>query len=127
MCVCVCVCLCAFEPLALFLVLNFDWLTDLSFFLSFFLSYFFFLCFGCRGCVVFQTSTLTERHLQLAFSDWDTRGTGHITPKQLRHLMHKGGLPPGITDADVDELIEFADSNQDGKLSLQEMTELLMG
>ncbi|EGD82444.1 hypothetical protein PTSG_03108 [Salpingoeca rosetta] len=75
----------------------------------------------------FETTELTGSHLKLAFADWDTSGEGYITPKQIKHLMQQGGYPPGITEADINELIQVADDNGDGKLSLQEMSQLLMG
>eukprot|EP00043_Microstomoeca_roanoka_P015950 m.160613 g.160613 ORF g.160613 m.160613 type:complete len:146 (-) comp16363_c5_seq4:195-632(-) len=73
----------------------------------------------------YQTTTMNVNHLKLAFVDWDTDKNGVISPAQIKHLMKQGGYPPGITEADVDELIEFADTNGDGQLSLVELAELL--
>lgn len=63
---------------------------------------------------------MSSKHLALAFKAWDTQKTGYITPQQLRHLMEQGGYPAGISKADMEELIEFADADHDGKLSFKE-------
>jgi Ca2+-binding EF-hand superfamily protein len=94
---------------------------------------------------LWQTTIVDKRLLDAAFKGWDTQGEGGITPKQIKHLMTREGacnlaghtrgmvggymflpwqpilgLPPGISMKDVDDLIQYADSNRDGLIDYRE-------
>jgi Ca2+-binding EF-hand superfamily protein len=48
----------------------------------------------------------------------DTNGDGHITKEELKALLSKSG--EANDDAAVDELINIADVNSDGKVNFNE-------
>ena len=66
-------------------------------------------------------SKLTEEQLgelKKAFTVMDTNGDGVVTKEELKTLL--SGLGEEVTDEVVDEMINIADANGDGKVNFDE-------
>ena len=66
-------------------------------------------------------SKLTEEQLgelKKAFTVMDTNGDGVVTKEELKTLL--SGLGEDVTDEVVDEMINIADANGDGKVNFDE-------
>ena len=55
--------------------------------------------------------------LREAFKIFDKNGDGKIDPKELRHVMTN--LGEKLTDDEVDEMIQTADADGDGKVNYE--------
>jgi len=74
----------------------------------------------CGLCFATQTFKMDKSTLAKAFKMWDHANQGFVKPAHLRHLLNDRGLPPGITEADITEMIEHADQDGDGKIQWDE-------
>lgn len=71
-----------------------------------------------------QNPVVGKRVLQSSFREWDKAKKGYITPKQLVNIMQQQEMPPDISLADMEELARFADTNSDGRISIDEYVAL---
>lgn len=64
-----------------------------------------------------------EAEIAEAFKVFDRNGDGKISAAELRHVLTSIGEK--LSDADVDQMIREADTNNDGEIDIQEFTQLL--
>lgn len=64
-----------------------------------------------------------EAEIAEAFKVFDRNGDGKISAAELRHVLTLIGEK--LSDADVDQMIKEADTNNDGEIDIQEFTMLL--
>lgn len=67
--------------------------------------------------------TDSEEEIAEAFKVFDRNGDGKISAAELRHVLTSIGEK--LSDADVDQMIKEADTNNDGEIDIQEFTLLL--
>lgn len=67
--------------------------------------------------------TDSEAEIAEAFKVFDRNGDGKISAAELRHVLTSIGEK--LSDADVDQMIREADTNNDGEIDIQEFTLLL--
>lgn len=67
--------------------------------------------------------TDSEAEIAEAFKVFDRNGDGKISAAELRHVLTLIGEK--LSDADVDQMIREADTNNDGEIDIQEFTQLL--
>ena len=60
-----------------------------------------------------------------AFRQFDKNGDGYISKEEFNSVMKntKSGLK--LSDSDIQEMVQEADTDQDGKINYQEFVELL--
>ncbi len=64
-----------------------------------------------------------EAEIAEAFKVFDRNGDGKISAAELRHVLTSIGEK--LSDADVDQMIREADTNNDGEIDIVEFTQLL--
>lgn len=67
----------------------------------------------------------SELEIMEAFKVFDRNGDGKISAAELRHVLTLIGEK--LTDAEIEQMIEEADSNHDGEIDINEFTQLLTG
>ena len=72
---------------------------------------------------IYQLKNSVKGSPQLVFKQLDPRQTGNITPLEFSNFVQK--RVQGISKAQVGGLWRLADRNCDGKLDIQEFTDLL--
>jgi len=65
-----------------------------------------------------QATTLMAGKLEAVFKAVDTDGSGFLDPDELKVAFEKAGLP--ATDAQIKSSMKIMDSNNDGKIDLEE-------
>eukprot|EP01080_Neovahlkampfia_damariscottae_P009328 gene9328-1415_t len=65
-----------------------------------------------------------EKYKQL-FKEFDLDGNGYLDKEELAKGTKKMGL--SFTDEMIDNMIESADKNKDGKIQLDEFLEIMLG
>ena len=58
-----------------------------------------------------------EENLKSTFRVFDKDGNGYITRAELKQAMNK--IDPTITDEEIDEMLDEADTNKDGRINYE--------
>jgi len=61
-----------------------------------------------------RQASQTERRLRETFEAFDVTGTGYVNAAHMRNAIKD--LDAGFTDRELDEMIEFADSDGTGEI-----------
>ena len=67
----------------------------------------------------------SEKELRDAFKVFDKDGNGFISAQELRHIMTS--LGEKLTEEEVDQMIQEADTNGDGQVDYNEFVNMMMG
>jgi Ca2+-binding EF-hand superfamily protein len=66
---------------------------------------------------------MDAKAIQQVFVEIDTNNNGFLEPDEIHALMNKAHVD--ITDEDLEDMIQGADTNGDGKIDIQEFKKLL--
>jgi Ca2+-binding EF-hand superfamily protein len=89
--------------------------------------------------LIFQVQVLIFTYFRNAFSAFDTDNDGFITREELEHVLKQMGETEGVltiislcvclagqvTQAEVDTLLDEADTNKDNKIDIQEFVQVM--
>lgn len=70
-------------------------------------------------------SNPTEAEIKEVFDQFDADGSGHIDSSEIKKICEQLGVE--VSQSDIDELIQSADDNGDGKISFAEFKKAVTG